>query len=237
MGYGEDLGNFETNLKQMEEDLYKTALLGTDRMTPSVSTLEKLREMGIETDDATEAVLTGVGMLSLARKGGYPLLDFEGELPSLCPIETKSYMSARAAKYIQDVLDKKVPIYNYLYASFFQQIAECAAQNNKIVPIGLLPTLLNQEWQGGLEQLIGERGKWLVVQNPKWVNVLSEQKKPTKLSASEIAGINLLRGMPLKTTANLYNQAFDIMKKIGLIDENAARVALFWCTIVEEMEK
>lgn len=83
----------------MEEDLYKTALLGTDRMTPSVSTLG-VAGMGIETDDATEAVLTGIGMLSLARKGGYPLLDFEGELPTPCPIETKSYMTARAAKYM-----------------------------------------------------------------------------------------------------------------------------------------
>ncbi len=221
----------------MEEDLYKTALLGTDRMTPSVSTLEKLRGMGIETDDATEAVLTGVGILSLARKGGYPLLNFEGELPVVCPKETQSYMSARAAKYIQDVLDKKIPIYNYLYAPLFQLVAECAAQNNKIVPIGLLPTLLNGEWQAGMEQLIGERGKWLAAQNPKWASVFTEQKKLTKLSASETAAVNLLRGMPLKATTNLYNQAFDIMKKIGLIDENAARVALFWCTIVEEMEK
>ncbi len=221
----------------MESDLLKTALLGTDRMTPSVSTLEKLRDMGIETDDATEAVLTGVGMLSLARKGGYPLLDFEGELPALCPIETKSYMSSRSAKYIQDVLDKKIPIYNYLYAPFFQLVAECAVQNNKIVPIGLLPTLLNGWGQSGLDQLIGERGKWLAAQNPKWVNVLSEQKKPTKLTAPEIAAVNLLKGLPFRATPNLYNQAFDIMKKIGLIDENAARVALFWCTLVEEMEK
>ncbi len=221
----------------MEEDLFKTALLGSDRMTPSVSTLEKLREMGIKTDDATEAVLTGVGMLSLARKAGYPILDFEGELPTLCLIETKIYMSARATKYIQDVLDKKIPIYAYLYAPFFQLIAECAELNNKIVPIGLLPTLLNGSEQLGLEQLIGERGKWLAAQNPKWASVLSEQKKPTKLSASETAGVNLLRGLPLKTTTNLYNQAFDILKKIGFIDENAARVALFWCTIVEEMEK
>ena len=221
----------------MEEDLFKTALLGTDRMTPSVSTLEKLRDMGIETDDATEAVLTCVGMLALARKAGYPLLDFKGELPMPCPLETKTYMSARAAKYIQDIFDKKIPIYNYLYAPFFELVAECAALNNKIVPIGLLPTLLNGSWQLGLQQLVGERGKWLAAQNPKWASVFTELKKPTKLAASEQAAVNLLRGMPLKSSAQVYNQAFDIMKKIGLIDENAARIALFWSAFVEEMEK
>ena len=221
----------------MWDELSKTALLGTNRMTPSVSTLEKLREMGIEADDATEAVLTGVGLLSLARKSGYPLLDFESELPQPCIIETKKYMSPNAAKYIQDILDKKIPIYAYLYPAFFQLVADCAVQNNKIVPIGLLPNLLNGSWQLGLEQLVGERGKWLAAQNPKWANVFNDIKKPTKLSASELLGINLLRGLPLTSTSQLYNQAFDIMKKIGLIDENAARVALFWCNIVEGMEK
>ena len=79
-------------------DLYKTALLGTNRMTPSVSTLDSLREMGIETDDATEAVLTGVGMLGLARKAGFPLVDFEGTLQLPCPMETKKYMSIHSTK-------------------------------------------------------------------------------------------------------------------------------------------
>ncbi len=218
-------------------DLYKTALLGTDRMTPSVSTLEKLREMGIETNDATEAILTGAGMLALAQKAGYPLLIFEGTLPVPCPLETKAYMSARAAKYIQDILEKKIPLYHYLYVPFFQLVAECAAQNNKIAPIGLLPTLLDGAWQSGLEQLVGERGKWLAAQNPKWGSLFTEMKKPTKLAASEQAAVNLLRGMPLKSSAQLYNQAFDIMKKIGFIDENAARIALFWSAFVEEMEK
>ena len=218
-------------------DLYKTALLGTNRMTPSVSTLEKLHGMGIETDDATEAVLLGVGMLALARKAGYPLLDFKGVLPTPCPLDVKTYMYERAANYIQDILDKKIPVYHYLYAPFFQLAAECAAYNNKIVPTVLLPALLNGSWHAGLEQLVGERGKWLAVQNPMWANVFVETKKPTKLATYEQAAVNLLRGMPLKSSTQLYNQAFDIMKKIGLIDDNAARIALFWSALVEEMEK
>lgn len=221
----------------MEEDLYKTALLGTDRMTPSVSTLEKLRGMGIETDDATEAVLTGIGMLSLARKGGYPLLDFEGELPTPCPIETKSYMTARAAKYIQDVLDKKVPIYAYLQTPFFNIVADCVAQNNKIVPVGLLPVLLEKAGYLNVKPIIGERGLWLAQQKAEWKQWMAQTYTLPKMSVSEAASVKILGELPLKPIPQLYNKVFDVLKKIGIVDETAARVALFYVTVVEEMEK
>ena len=221
----------------MWDDLYKTALLGTDRMTPSVSTLEKLCEMGVETDDATEAVLKGVGMLALARKAGHPLLDFEGAWLPLCPMETKNYMSARAAKYIQDILDKKVPIYAYLQTPFFNLVADCVAQNNKIVPGELLPSLLEKAGYLNVKPLIGERGLWLAQQNREWKKWIGREYTPPKISISEAAGIKILGEMSLKPIPQLYNKAFDILKKIGIIDETAARVALFWVTVVEEMER
>jgi hypothetical protein len=237
MGNGKDLGDFEANLIQMEEDLFKTALLGTDRMTPSVSTLEKLSSMGIETDDATEAVLSGIGMLSLARKGGYPLFAFEGEMLTVCPPETKDYMSARAAKYIQDVLDKKVPIYAYLQTPFFNIVADCAAINNKIVPTGLLPLLLERAGYLNVKPIIGERGLWLAQQKTEWQQWIGRTYTMPKMSVSEAASVKMLGEMPLKPTPQLYNKAFDLLKKIGIMDETAARVALFWVTVVEEMEK
>lgn len=221
----------------MWDDLYKTALLGTNRMTPSVSTLEKLREMGIETDDATEAVLLGVGMLGLAQKAGFPLSDFEGALPTPCPVETKNYMSQKAAQYVKDILDKKMPVFAYLHPIFLNLVAECAIQNNKIAPIHILPKLLDTAGQPAVLQLLGERGIWLASQNPQWKNVLSKQDKPTKMSAAETSATNLLRAMPLTATPHLYNQVFDIVRKIGLVEDNAARVALFWVTVVEEMGK
>lgn len=221
----------------MWNDLYKTALLGTNRMTPSVSTLEKLREIGIETDDATEAVLLGVGMLGLAQKAGFPLSNFEGALPTPCPVETKNYMSQKAAQYVKDILDKKMPVFTYLHPIFLNLVAECAIQNNKIVPTHILPKLLDAAGQAAVLQLSGERGIWLASQNPEWKNVFLKHNKPTKMSAAETSATNLLRGMPLTATPHLYNQAFDIVRKIGLIEDNAARVALFWVTVMEEMGK
>ena len=222
-------------------DLYKTALLGTNRMTPSVSTLDLLREMGIETDDATEAVLTGVGMLGLARKAGFPLMDFEGTLPTACPMETKKYMSLRAANYVQDVLEKKLPVFVYLHAHFLDLIAECATLHNKIVPIFILPTLLEALTLSRPTDpaliMLGERGVWLASQNPQWKSVLEVSGKPRKMSAGEVAAVEILRGVSLKSTPNLYNDVFDTMRQIGLIEDNAARVALFWVSFVQEMEK
>jgi hypothetical protein len=221
----------------MWDDLYKTALLGTNRMTPSVSTLEKLREMGIETDDATEAVLLGVGMLGLAQKAGFPLSDFEGAFPTPCPVETKNYMSQKAAQYVKDVLDKKLPVFAYLHPVFLNLVSDCAVQNNKIAPIHLLPKSLDAAGQPAVLQLLGERGIWLASQNPQWKNVLLKTDKPTKMSAAETSATNLLRGMPLTQTPHSYNQVFDIMRKIGLVEDNAARVALFWSAFLEEMGK
>ncbi len=221
----------------MEKDLYKTALLGTNRMTPSVSTLEKLKELGIETDDATEAVLTGVGMLTLARKAGYLLSDFEGAIPTPCPSEIKSFMTPKAAHYVKDVLAKKVPIFTYLQSAFLDLVAACAEQNNKIVPAELLPLLLERAWQPSIRLLIGERGLWLAAQNPEWKTLIEKTYTSPKMAASEVAGIKVLAEMPLTTMPNLYNKTFDVLKKTGLADEPTARVALFWCTVVEEMER
>ena len=206
-------------------------------MTPSVSTLEKLREMGIETDDATEAVLIGVGMLALAQKAGHPLLDFKGEMPSLCPVETKNYITLKAAQYVKDVLDKKVPIYAYLQTPFFNLMADCIAQNNKIVPVPLLPALLEKAGYLNVKPLIGERGLWLARQNSDWKKWIEREYKLPKMSISEAASVKILGDMPLKSIPHLYNKAFDVLKKIGIQDEAAARVALFWVTVVEEMER
>jgi hypothetical protein len=234
----------------MWDDLYKTALLGTNRMAPSVSTLEKLREMGIETDDATEAVLTGVGMIGLARKAGFPLSDFEGVLPVACPVETKPYMSLKAAQYLKDVLEKKLPLFHYLHAVFLKLVADCVVQKGKIVPIFLLSDLLDYGTHGTssvlltsdgtssvLHSMLGERGVWLASQNPKWKNVFLDTAKPIKKSAAETSAMTLLSTLPLTPASHLYNLVFDMMRKIGLVTDNAARVALFWCAFVDEMEK
>lgn len=221
----------------MEEDLYKTALLGTNRMTPSVSTLEKLREMGIETDDATEAVLTGIGLLTSARKAGYPLLNFQGEIPPICPMETNSYMTPKAAQYVKDVLDKKVPIYAYLQTPFFNLVADCVAQNNKIVPVELVPALLEKAGYLNVKPLIGERGLWLAQQNSDWKKWIERTYTLPKMSTSEAASVNKLGEIPLKPIPHLYNKTFDVLKKIGISDEVAARVSLFWVTVLEEMER
>jgi hypothetical protein len=234
----------------MWNDLYKTALLGTNRMTPSVSTLEKLREMGIETDDATEAVLLGVGMMGLARKAGFPLSDFEGVLPTVCPAETKSYMSLKAAQYVKDVFDKKLPVFAYLHPVFLNLVGRCVVERGKIVPVPFLLHFLDSRTHGTssvlpmrdgtssvLQSMLGQRGVWLASQNPKWKNVFLDTPKPIKKSAAETSAMALLSTLPLTPTPHLYNLVFDMMRKIGLVTDNAARIALFWCAFVEEMEK
>ena len=120
-------------------------------------------------------------------------------------------------------------------------MAECAALHNRIVPIFILPTLLEALTLSRPTDpaliMLGERGVWLASQNPQWKSVLEVSGKPRKMSAGEVAAVEILRGVSLKSTPNLYNDVFDTMRKIGLIEDNAARVALFWVSFVQEMEK
>ena len=57
----------------MLKDLIKTALMGTNRMTPSVQTLRVLNAWGIDATDLPEAVLLGIGTADLVQKSGYIL--------------------------------------------------------------------------------------------------------------------------------------------------------------------
>ena len=50
------------------QDLVKTALIGTDKATPSVSTLEKLEKMGVKAVDTAEVVLEGAGVFTILAK-------------------------------------------------------------------------------------------------------------------------------------------------------------------------
>jgi Family of unknown function (DUF5691) len=150
----------------MWQNLIKIALIGTDKSTPSVSTLDTLKEMGIKTEDVSEAVLEGAGMLSLMRKGGYPLESFKGKLPDTCEKETETYISTQAARYLKEILSGK-------HEAALGEFAFYAQQHKKIISPEFLPQLLNfsrndKEVWAIVHPIIGKRGEWLLEQNNQW---------------------------------------------------------------------
>ncbi len=152
------------------QDLVKTALIGTDKATPSVFTLKTLEKMGIHTVDSAEVVLEGAGVLTMLRKGGFPLNDFNEALPEVCEVEIAKPCTSKSAQHLKEILFGKKD--RQLGEALIEFIFY-AQKNNKILPFEILPTLFHT-YRGDkkmgriLKAVIGKRGTWLAKQNADW---------------------------------------------------------------------
>jgi Family of unknown function (DUF5691) len=155
----------------MNQELIKTALMGTDRSTPSVFLLEKAKTLGVKSDEVTEIVLEVAGITSLMEKSGLMLKDFDKALPEAAAVETKSLCSIRTAAHLKEILSGKMD-------EAWGEFVFYAEKTNKIIPPEFLPQLIhycrgNAQLWVALRPIIGERGLWLVTQHPDWQSLLS----------------------------------------------------------------
>ena len=153
----------------MWQNLIKTALIGTDKSTPSVWVLEKLKEMGVKTEDVSEAVLQGAGMLTLLRKGGYPLANFKGMLPELCEKETASLCSNSSVGHLKAILNGE-------YEEALEEFIFFTQHHKKVLPAPFLPQILhycrgNRALWALVKPVIGCKGRWLLQQNEEWAHL------------------------------------------------------------------
>ena len=156
------------------KDLVKTALIGTDKTNPSVSTLQTLENLGINSEDITEAVLQGAGTLTMLKKGGYPLQNFEDEMPQSCDKETKSYCTPKSAQHLREIL-------RGAFEPALMEFLYYAERNNFIIPPEYLPELFpiavkDKKMPAFLSGVIGNRGVWLAQQNSDWSIFLKENQ-------------------------------------------------------------
>lgn len=184
------------------QDLVKTALIGTDKATPSVSTLENLEKMGIPVVDTAEVVLEGAGVLTMLRKAGFPLFDFKETLPGVCEVEISKTCTSKSAQHLKEILFGKKA---NLMSEALMEFIFYAQKNNKILPFEHLPTLFH--WFRGdrkmseiLKAVIGKRGTWLAKQNPDWfvytqevtvenIDFMPFSKEETLVKARELMGL------------------------------------------------
>jgi hypothetical protein len=155
----------------MNQDLIKTALMGTDRSTPSVFLLEKAKTLGVKSDEATEIVLEVAGITALMEKSGLMLNNYDKAMPEAATIETKRLCSPRSAAQLKEILSGKMD-------EAWGEFVFYAEKSNKIIPPEFLPQLIhycrgNAQLWVALRPIIGERGLWLVTQHPDWQSLLS----------------------------------------------------------------
>ena len=160
------------------QDLVKTALIGTDKATPSVSTLENLENMGIKAIDTAEVVLEGAGVLTVLRKGGFPLNDFKEAMPEICEAENGRQCSSKSAQHLKEILNPKK---DRQWGEALLEFIFYAQRNNKILPFELLPSLFHlfrgdKKMNEIIKTVIGKRGTWLAKQNADWFIYTNEYK-------------------------------------------------------------
>ena len=175
----------------MWRNLVKTALIGTDKSTPSVSTLDTLEGMGVKTDDIAQTVLQGVGILSLMRKGGFPLMDFNGALPEACETEIEQFCSTQSVQHLKEILTGK-------HSEAMGEFAFYAQQYKKIMPPEILPQLLhfsrsNKQLWAIVRPIIGKRGEWLLKQNSDWKHLEKQMAPETPIGFGQLTNEETLK--------------------------------------------
>ncbi len=149
------------------EELVKVALIGTDRSNLSEVTTKQLSGLGIDTSkEATQIILEGATLFSLMEKTGSFPKPWDKAIPSKAPAEKGTPCSKKSRNHLKLILRGNYPD---LLPEFISHLVK----NKKLLPLDLLPELLDESlsdhelWKE-LQDAIGQRGNWLIHQNPTW---------------------------------------------------------------------
>ena len=151
------------------DELLKVALLGTERQAPSLrgsddALGETLEALPREPPEAQ--VLSAAAVLSLYARAGHKGKADGTDAVQVCPQDASPRMSSKAGQFLARMLGGERR----------EALGEFLLETNKRrqrVPEELLPGLLGEaRAQSALRELalgvLGERGRWLVSQNPEW---------------------------------------------------------------------
>lgn len=155
------------------EELVKTALLGTERSTLSKQTLQTLAANGIDIDEEpAKVILQAAAFYGQQRKVGFVLPTYSGELPAPIKNTNVQICSYKSSRHLALILKGD---YELALPEFIHHLTI----NKKQLPPESLPKLLNDykkqaEFRDKLLPVLGERGSWLIQQNPGWAIFLPQ---------------------------------------------------------------
>lgn len=153
----------------MQEEIIKTAILGTEKYQMQFGANPALQEIATQITDSQidkeDAFLKNAAVVFLYEECGQTAFESKAALLD-CPEESKPLLTNPALAYFKTALDTKDDILlNYL-------IRHCE-QKNQIIPAVLIPKMLNKALENKKKAakfivVCGETGRWLCQLNPKW---------------------------------------------------------------------
>ncbi len=174
------------------QELVKAALMGTNRGQLSSILKETFSNFEItNTEESAQQVLDAAAMLSLMQKTGVPVETWDKALPEVAPPDTTEVCSSQSSRHLSLILQGT---YDNALPEFIAAMLEYA----KRLPPERLPDLLDraladQELWQNIKSAIGQRGQWLIRQNPHWQELLVEPDPAAWDTASLTTRINILK--------------------------------------------
>src|SRR5260370_12914115 len=153
----------------MWREIVTTAVVGTERgkWVPPIASGPvggHLAELGARAPE--EALLGAAGLVSLFRTAGFELRRDEQPLVSVCEPDVLLCCSAEAGQHLEWMLGGTIK-------EVLPEWLDAVCKSGQLVPYKYLPLLLergcgDRSLRTLIAQVIGNRGRWLSLQNEKW---------------------------------------------------------------------
>ncbi len=160
-------------MKDMEKEIVRVALVGTQRAGLSVDAKVIADEWELKDLSDEETVLATASILFRMKKTAFQTVDFRISNNEIPPKNSKKVCNTTAIKLLNMIMDGAFE--NALPEFLFH-----LEKNNKCLPPEILPGLLERSlssphlWEQ-LKKNIGERGKWLLRQNDDWSSLRADE--------------------------------------------------------------
>lgn len=164
-------------MKNIWQELTKTALLGTERRQLPLDTIAQLQQLGIDTTAAAPTLLLeSAALVSQMRKAGIILPNFIGILPESASISEENYCNPISIRHLGLIL-------NGPYKKALSEFTFLVTKSNKILPPEHLPALFQESFRNKklwetIYPILGNRGYWLLQQHPVWKRLLKRLDEP-----------------------------------------------------------
>ena len=148
-------------------DSIKVALIGTDLSEISDGTKDALQKFGVDTKETSAKVLLeGAAIFSQMQKAGYEAQSFKGKLLEPCELGNTKICSKKSTDHLAQIL-------NGMYEDVLEEFIQYLIHYKKSLPPEMLPELFekcrsDKDLWKQIRFAIGERGYWLIQQNPDW---------------------------------------------------------------------
>lgn len=174
------------------DELVKIALIGTDRSKLSEDSRKAFAYLGVDiTKSPTSVVLESAVLLSLLKKSNPNAPSWDKVLPEKASAEQRKHCSKQSRNHLMLILKGN---YSELLPEFIAHLVN----NQKLLPLELIPNLLQQSstnenlWTT-LRPVIGQRGLWLIQQNPAWHGLTFEPDESIWDVGSRAQRVQLLK--------------------------------------------